>query len=165
MVILSQSSGTLLDKLARGIGQTSDLILHSLASGYLKFNLTSLFIGTLNMDGLKASPIYLRPFVGVYCGLDLIRICTLPELMTFYFAYLQGRAVPEIKDCVSSWPVCRKYCSWNKTLLHLLPFDITRKTVRAIIPFIFKGQMWTIFPPCDSTVQNSCFSVRRHCFI
>lgn len=109
MVILSHSLGTLVDKLARGIGQTFDLILHSLASGCLKFNLTSLFIGTLSMDVLKASTFSLRHFVGVYWGLDLIRICTLPKLKTFNFAFLQGRAVQEIKECVSSWPAFSKF--------------------------------------------------------
>lgn len=63
VVILSQSSGTLLDKLARGIGQTPDLILHSLASGYLKFSLTSLFIGTLNMDGFKGMSNFFETFL------------------------------------------------------------------------------------------------------
>ena len=126
MVILSQSSGTLLDKLARGAGQIPNLILHSLASGYLKFNLTSLFIGTLNMDAFKSKPDFFKTSVGVYCGLDLIWICTLPTLWTFfYFAFLLGSA--EIKEYVSSWPAFSKFVQHTAAeLLNLL--YITSKT-------------------------------------
>lgn len=93
MVILSQSSGTLLDKLARGIGQTPDLILHSLASGYLKFNLTSLFIGTLNIDGFKGKSNFFETFVGVYCSLDLIRTYTLPKLKLSILPFSSGQGL------------------------------------------------------------------------
>ena len=56
------------------------------------------------MDGFKGKSNFFEAFVGVYCGLDLIRICTFVNLETFYFASLQDKAVSEIKECVSSWP-------------------------------------------------------------
>lgn len=56
------------------------------------------------MGGLNASPISLRHFVGVYCDVYLIRICTLPKLKTFCFCLSS-----EIKVCVSFWPPFSKF--------------------------------------------------------
>lgn len=111
MVIIIQSSGIFLDKLARSIGQTSDLIIHSLSSGCLKFNWMSLFIMTLNMDALKASPVSLRPFVGVYCALHLCRICTLPMLKGF-FAFFKKRLCQR-SEYVFSLPAFSKFAVWS----------------------------------------------------
>lgn len=56
------------------------------------------------MDGFKGKSNFFETSPGVYCGLDLIRMCTLPKLKTFYFVFCQGRPVLEIKVCVSSGP-------------------------------------------------------------
>lgn len=52
------------------------------------------------MDGFKGKSNFSKTFVWVYCGLNLIRICTLPKLKAFLFSlFFQGRDVPEISVC------------------------------------------------------------------
>lgn len=56
------------------------------------------------MDGLKASPISLWPMLEFIVALISLELALFPS-----FAFLKGRTVPEIKVCVSTWPVCSKF--------------------------------------------------------
>lgn len=76
---------------------------------YLKFNLTSLFIGTLNIDGFKGKANFLETFSSEFFSFALYfnRIKTSfsffsPEPQQFYFALFQDKAASEIKECVLS---------------------------------------------------------------
>lgn len=74
---------------------------------YLKFNLTALFIGTLNIDGFKAKANFLETFLSevfFIFALYFNRIKTTffsPQPQRFYFALLQEKAASE-EDCVLS---------------------------------------------------------------
>lgn len=95
---------------------------------------------------LEAIPISLRPFVGVYCTLDLIRIWTLLKLTTFFFfffAFLQDRNVQEIKAGVPlGLPFCQSLSKNSASEIKpFLPFAVTwKKHPRSDLIFSFHRQ-------------------------